>query len=191
MGKREKIIQAAVEVFTERGIEKTKVSDIVKVAGVAQGTFYLYFPSKFSVMPAIAEVMVEKMIAAVKEEVETQTPLSEQLKQIVDAIFQVTEEYREVTALIYAGLTTSDQITKWETIYEPIYRWMSHFLHEAKAARKIRSSVQPERTSKLVIALIESAAEQIYLYDVPDKKRATEQKNEVLLFLQHALQVHT
>lgn len=53
--------------FQEKGVEKTKISDIVKLAGIAQGTFYLYFPSKLSVMPAIAEVMVEKMILAVKE----------------------------------------------------------------------------------------------------------------------------
>ena len=49
---------------------KTKISDILKLAGIAQGTFYLYFPSKLSVMPAIAEVMVEKMILAVKEKVQ-------------------------------------------------------------------------------------------------------------------------
>ncbi len=46
--------------FRKKGVEKTKISDIVKLAGIAQGTFYLYFPSKLSVMPAIAEVMVEK-----------------------------------------------------------------------------------------------------------------------------------
>ncbi len=53
--------------FRKRALKKTKISDIVKLAGIAQGTFYLYFPSKLSVMPAIAEVMVEKMILAVKE----------------------------------------------------------------------------------------------------------------------------
>ena len=46
----------------------------MKLAGIAQGTFYLYFPSKLSVMPAIAEVMVEKMILAVKEKVQNDAP---------------------------------------------------------------------------------------------------------------------
>lgn len=189
MGKKEKIIQAAVKVFKERGIEKTKISDIVKSAGVAQGTFYLYFPSKFSVMPAIAEIIVEKMIFAVKSEVESETSISDQIAQIVDAIFHVTEDYREVTAIIYAGLSTSEQITKWETIYEPFYLWMSQFLNEAKDAGKIRSSVHPERMSKLVIALVESAAEQIYLYDVKQEEHAIEQKDEVISFLTYALGV--
>lgn len=57
-----------------KGRRKTKISDIVKLAGIAQGTFYLYFPSKLSVMPAIAEVMVEKMILAVKEKVQKDVP---------------------------------------------------------------------------------------------------------------------
>ena len=48
----------------------------MKLAGIAQGTFYLYFPSKLSVMPAIAEVMVEKMILAVKEKVQNDAPFS-------------------------------------------------------------------------------------------------------------------
>ncbi len=42
--KKEKIIQSAINVFREKGMEKAKVSDIVKGAGIAQGTFYLYFP---------------------------------------------------------------------------------------------------------------------------------------------------
>lgn len=65
MSKEEKIILAAIDVFREKGVEKTKVSDIVKSAGIAQGTFYLYFPSKLSVMPAIAAVMVEKIMSEV------------------------------------------------------------------------------------------------------------------------------
>jgi AcrR family transcriptional regulator len=38
--------QAAIQVFSERGYHAAKVSDIVSAAGVAQGTFYLYFQSK-------------------------------------------------------------------------------------------------------------------------------------------------
>jgi hypothetical protein len=35
-----RIVYAAIEVFQEKGVEKTKISDIVKLAGIAQGTFY-------------------------------------------------------------------------------------------------------------------------------------------------------
>ncbi|MFO1446375.1 TetR family transcriptional regulator [Bacillus sp. Bva_UNVM-123] len=189
MDKREKIIKAAIEVFKEKGIEKTKISDIVKLAGIAQGTYYLYFPSKLSVMPAIAEVMVEKTIAAVKEEVHDDAPFSARLAQVVDAIFMITRDYREILALIYAGLASTEHIKEWETVYEPFYSWISQFLSEAKASGIIRDSIQVERTSKLFIGLVESAAEQIYLYDNRQDDQAEVQKAEVLDFLTHALRI--
>ncbi|KAA0258035.1 TetR/AcrR family transcriptional regulator [Deferribacter autotrophicus] len=43
---KQKIFDAAIKTFAEKGFWKTKVSDIVAEAGVAQGTFYLYFNSK-------------------------------------------------------------------------------------------------------------------------------------------------
>lgn len=189
MDKREKIIKAAIEVFKEKGIEKTKISDIVKLAGIAQGTYYLYFPSKLSVMPAIAEVMVEKTIAAVKEEVQDDTAFSARLAQVVDAIFMITRDYREILALIYAGLASTEHIKEWETVYKPFYSWISQFLSEAKASGIIRDSIQVERTSKLFIGLVESAAEQIYLYDNRQDDQAEVQKAEVLDFLTHALRI--
>lgn len=187
MNKREKIVHAAMEVFKEKGIEKTKISDIVKLAGIAQGTYYLYFPSKLSVMPAIAEIMVEKSIAAVKSEVQKDAPFQEQLAQIVEAIFKVTRDYREILALIYAGLASTEHIREWETVYQPFYSWISEFLKEAKESGIIRDSIQVERTSKLFIGLIEIAAEQIYLYDHRQDDQADIQKAEVLEFLKHAL----
>lgn len=189
MNKKEKIVYAAIEVFQEKGVEKTKISDIVKLAGIAQGTFYLYFPSKLSVMPAIAEVMVEKMILAVKEKVQNDAPFSSKVAQVIDAVFNFIAEYREIQALMYAGLASTEHIKEWEAVYEPLYMWLSEFLSEAKEAGEIRDSVHVERTAKLFIALVESAAEQVYLYDHKDDEQVELQKAEVLDFLTHALHI--
>lgn len=186
MNKKERIVHAAIEVFQEKGIERTKVSDIVKIAGIAQGTFYLYFPSKLSVMPAIAEVMVEKMMSAVQSEVNNADSITMQLRQIVDAIFQVTRDHSEVMTLIYAGISASD-MKKWELIYEPFYSWVSDFLQKAKESGEVRQTVTPERTSKLMIVCIEAAADQLFLYDTVEEREIDLQKEEFLLFLGSAL----
>ncbi|MEO1173724.1 MAG: helix-turn-helix domain-containing protein, partial [Myxococcota bacterium] len=47
---RKALIAAAVEVFSARGISNSKVADIVKAAGVAQGTFYVHFRTKGDVV---------------------------------------------------------------------------------------------------------------------------------------------
>jgi len=53
--KRERLIDAAIEVFRDKGVQAARVSDIVTKAGVAQGTFYLYFNSKDAVFGQICE----------------------------------------------------------------------------------------------------------------------------------------
>lgn len=45
--KKRTLLQAAFQLFTEKGFSKTTVSDIVEKAGLAKGTFYLYFKDKF------------------------------------------------------------------------------------------------------------------------------------------------
>ncbi len=189
MSKKEKIVYAAIECFREKGIEKTKISDIVKSAGIAQGTFYLYFSSKLSVVPAIAEVMIEKMIRAVEEKTKNSSSFFETFSQIVDAIFDFTKEHYEIQALIYLGLASTEHIKKWESVYQPLYIWIKRFLEEAKEANVVRNSIHVERTSKLFIALVESAAEQIYLYDHVKEEEANLQKAEILDFLTHALHI--
>lgn len=47
--KREALLNTAYELFTTKGIHATAISDIVKRAGVAKGTFYLYFKDKYDI----------------------------------------------------------------------------------------------------------------------------------------------
>lgn len=42
-----KILETAFKLFTEKGINNTSIQDIVDNAGVAKGTFYLYFKDKY------------------------------------------------------------------------------------------------------------------------------------------------
>jgi len=70
--RRAELVSAAATVFAQRGVANTAVSDIVKAAGVAQGTFYLYFDSKdaavLAVVERIADAMIEKTAARVAGE---------------------------------------------------------------------------------------------------------------------------
>ena len=44
--KKNALFQTAYELFTDKGFAKTTISDIVNKAGLAKGTFYLYFKDK-------------------------------------------------------------------------------------------------------------------------------------------------
>lgn len=53
-------------VFLEKGVTSASVDDIVRTAGVAKGTFYLYFDTKDDVVSAVAERMVEDVAARIE-----------------------------------------------------------------------------------------------------------------------------
>ena len=57
--RRQALLDAALAVFSERGVAAASVDDIVRAAGSAKGTFYLYFDSKDAIVNAVAEGMVE------------------------------------------------------------------------------------------------------------------------------------
>ena len=63
--RRQQLLQAAIWVFARKGYRRAAISDIIDRAGVARGTFYLYFASKEQVFLAIVEDFHRKVSAAV------------------------------------------------------------------------------------------------------------------------------
>ena len=57
--RRQELVNAALAVFSAKGVAASSVDDIVRAAGVAKGTFYLYFAAKDDAVNAVAEQMVE------------------------------------------------------------------------------------------------------------------------------------
>ena len=90
--KRAELAGAAARVFGERGVAGTAVSDIVKAAGVAQGTFYLYFDSKDDVLLAVAEQFVAGIGAALESSVpDSATPAPARLTGLVRALASLAD----------------------------------------------------------------------------------------------------
>jgi AcrR family transcriptional regulator len=58
--KREKILEAAVKVFSKKGRTATKISDIAEEAGIGKGTIYEYFQSKDEIFSATFNYFMEK-----------------------------------------------------------------------------------------------------------------------------------
>jgi AcrR family transcriptional regulator len=52
------IVEAALDLFVEKGFAAAKMDDIARLAGVTKGTVYLYFPSKEDLFRAVVEEMM-------------------------------------------------------------------------------------------------------------------------------------
>jgi AcrR family transcriptional regulator len=59
--RRETILQAAMQLFQEKGYSETRLSDIAERAGIVTSTLYLYFDSKEAMVKAIAENLLRTL----------------------------------------------------------------------------------------------------------------------------------
>jgi TetR/AcrR family transcriptional regulator, fatty acid metabolism regulator protein len=82
--KREAILRAAIKVFAGNGYFNSKVSDIAREAGVADGTVYLYFKNKDDILHSIFDRAMEEFIAEGKREIEALTDAAEKLRRIAE-----------------------------------------------------------------------------------------------------------
>jgi len=63
---RERILDEALSLFSERGFEKTTVADIVGQCDIARGTFYNYFPDMNSLFDALINQLNQRIIDAIQ-----------------------------------------------------------------------------------------------------------------------------
>lgn len=97
--RRRQILDAALEEFSEAGYYATKVSDIVARAGIAQGTFYLYFKDKRSIFEELLDIFFQKLSSSITR-IEIEAPIFEQIRKNVRSVLSTLLAERRFTKLL-------------------------------------------------------------------------------------------
>ena len=82
--KRSAILRAAISVFAHNGYFNSKVADIAREAGVADGTVYLYFKSKEEILHSVFDRSMEEAIADGRKRLEGLDDPREKLRRIAE-----------------------------------------------------------------------------------------------------------
>ena len=93
--KRRALLDAAYELFLERGTAKTSVEDITSRAKVGKGTFYLYFQDKGAVMQALLGRVSYQLLSDACLAVEQHPELPDFTAQVVFVIDHIIEALRQ------------------------------------------------------------------------------------------------
>ncbi|MBN3524523.1 TetR family transcriptional regulator [Paenibacillus apiarius] len=186
--KYEALLQSAIELISEKGYQKTSVGDIVKKAGVAQGTFYIYFPTKNDIVPAVAEHILEHLLSLVQAEAEPLDSFWDKLKAVIGASFDMTSKYKEVILLCYSGLALHHSFPKWEAIYQPYYDWFAEQLAAARQNGEVSLQSDSMSVVRMIINMIEQTAETYYFVDIQQGRVDPQPlKDELFSFIQRSL----
>src|SRR5271154_5828231 len=72
---RGRLVQAAMELYSERGFEQTTVAEIAERAGLTERTFFRHFADKREVLFAGADALQELVVSAVAGAPESAAPI--------------------------------------------------------------------------------------------------------------------
>jgi TetR/AcrR family fatty acid metabolism transcriptional regulator len=110
--KRARILRAAIRVFAKDGFYATRVSEIAKAAGVADGTIYLYFKSKDDVLITIFEEGITQLLTILREVGESEEPFETRISRIIELQLGLLEDQRDLAEVITVNLRQSSRLLK-------------------------------------------------------------------------------
>lgn len=140
--RRRQILDAALEVFAEHGYHGTGVSDLVAAAGVARGTFYLYFDGK----EAIFHELLEGLLGTFRESIHGvdmgtgAKPVPAQLVAIVAGVLETSVSNRPLTRIIFREAVGLDEAVdaRLDAFYGELFRYIELTLALGEAAGMVR-----------------------------------------------------
>lgn len=114
--KREALLNTAFELFTTQGLHQTTINNIVERAGVAKGTFYLYFKDKYDIRNKLIAHKASH-IFSIADEALSKTDLTELEDRIIFLADNIIEQFNaDKSLLLFISKNLSWGIFKQELI---------------------------------------------------------------------------
>jgi len=115
--KRDRILRAAVKVFSRKGFFNSKVSEIARAAEVADGTIYLYFRNKDDLLISLFEEKMGEVVADVRRRIADGGNALEKLKIFIGNHMDLLEREAGLVEVLQVELRQS---TKFLKDYTPV-----------------------------------------------------------------------
>lgn len=92
--RRETILAAALDEFSERGFAATRLDDVAQRAGIAKGTIYLYFHDKESLFQELIRTMLTPLVGTIEALGQSELPMSALADHVADLFVREVYETR-------------------------------------------------------------------------------------------------
>jgi TetR/AcrR family fatty acid metabolism transcriptional regulator len=158
--KRARILDAAVRVFARKGFHATRVSEVAKAAGVADGTIYLYFKSKDALLVSLFEHHVQRLLSFLQQDLPHATSSAAKLRRIVEIQLGLLEGERDLAQVITIILRQSTKLMKEYAApkFMAYLDAIARVVAEGQALGEIRKDVSPHLAARAIFGALDGIA---------------------------------
>ena len=162
--RRSQLLSAARIVFAKKGYDSATVSEIVTRAGVAQGTFYLYFPGKDALAGAFAEELAERFAEVAHDKVARCRTFESALARLLETSYAVADEYRDIFLIANRGVELVDDMDEWMNRTAAARDWLERFVRHWQKQGVVDARVRPTVVARLLRDGLDRAAKSYVLF---------------------------
>jgi len=161
------ITECSIKLFFEKGFTKTTVREIVEAAGVAHGTFYLYFESKDQVLYRVLEKTINS-INSILDSLPTENPIFDDLDKIIDSIVEYMEKNQKSIAILHNNkiieiMDNNEGVNVVEFSLDSIEEWIINAGNKGVISKK-----DPSLYSKIIFKITHEILEEAFLFSYPE-----------------------
>lgn len=179
---RQQLLDAAEQVFGEVGYDQASIAEITRRAGVALGTFYVYFPHKQAIFVELIDELGLRLRAALAEGTKGLTGRLELERAGFEAFLQFASTHRNLYRVVRQAEFVDAEA--YHRYYRRIAEAYTHALSKSMDANEI-SRFDPEVTAYALMGIADFVGMRFVLWDSPaDRARVV---NEVMAFVSHGL----
>src|ERR1044071_4991945 len=154
---RTKLLEAARQVFLERGYSAARVDDVTQKAGTSHGAFYLYFANKQDVLEALAVDTADHMYALADElgSIEVGDKGYEQLRAWVE---RFVDAYERHSPVINAWITAEMEDSRFDQLGREVLGQFAGRISHAIARgvdEGLRHPVDPGTAAVALVSMLE------------------------------------
>ena len=145
--RRKQILRAAIEVFSERGFHRTRVSDIAKRAGVAYGLIYHYFDSKDDVLESVFQENWSVFLKVLRDiEADATTDAGSRLAAIADLLIDALRIEPALIQVIIQEVSRSDRFVHPVKVdaFQEGFRIVQRIIEQGQSKGEIRTTVDAQ-----------------------------------------------
>lgn len=117
MDKYRGILEAAIQVFAQQGFYQSTIAQIAKVAGVADGTIYLYFKNKDDILVQFYHFKTRQIFERFRDAVRRPATAEQKLRCLIRVHLQEFQNDRNM-AIVYQAETHQNRLLGREQIKE-------------------------------------------------------------------------